>query len=227
MLRFSDDKKARILMARIPDAVLRVLIQHRAFIAGGAVACLFSLGRRPKDYDIYFRTAQDYGNAIDDILEILKHTGYGYVEHSPKWYTIRLDDGVYMDFIGFDDTLREPEEVITSFDFTACMGAYDIVSKVFCASVFFKRDNELRRLTYNNHSKNRPSSVVRMVRYIEKYGYTITDMEIRTMFNCIFDAEVTRKGFTAPVTSTANKEIPDNDYSTYFDEDKQDYVKGA
>lgn len=189
---FKDPARSHILTAHLPMELITLLCKHHAYIAGGSIAALFALGRKPKDYDVYFRTPQAYSAAITDVLDMLTAMSYGYIQKSPHWWKIQLDGGVVVDIIGFDHSIGEPEKIIGAFDFTACMGAYDFAEDAFIVDGNFRQTNIDKVLIYNVGSKNMPNSFVRAIRYVQHYGYTISRAEIKKMYISIRDADIQR-----------------------------------
>lgn len=150
--------------------------KHHVVIAGGAINAVFS-NRPINDIDIYFQTIEDFHNFMNDIIddELVK---FSYI--SKKSITmVQTKECVsqYKLQAVICDWYGEIEDIFNSFDFTCCMGAYDIHSGCIIAHEDFLTDIASRTLRVNTGTKFPFQSVNRILKYKE-YGYTINRLDL-------------------------------------------------
>lgn len=178
----SIDEYVREIIDRLPAEV-----RPLAVLGGGALRSFFD-STPVKDYDIFFRTHEDYLTACAAMLA----AGYGESEDSIRnapSYVVRPGVPPY-NFIGFRH--ESPRALAESFDFTCCcMVAYLDADRPNEGITFIAVENA--RLHANGKelhiNRVRPTKrlLKRTARYVEKYSYRITD-EFVARFRESFDA---------------------------------------
>lgn len=137
-----------------------------AFIAGGAVTSVFT-GQPINDVDFYFKTKQDFinavGNAYDDSLWCLAATD--------RAVTFGDRDGAIIQFMLFD-FFPEAKDVFDAFDFTVCMGAYDIDKEEWVFQEDFFKHAAQRQLNFHSGTRYPYGSLIRTLKYMDR-GYKI------------------------------------------------------
>jgi len=172
---FEFEKKR--LYGLLGEKVVKTLRSHNCYLAGGAITSLFC-NREINDFDIYFR------NADDLVTFIYEHWGSDWIVTSTdKATTIKLHgkDVQLIHFKYFDDA----NEIFDTFDFTACMGAFDFAIEEFVLHPDFLRHNSQRVLKFNTNTAFPIVSLLRVAKYQEK-GYTISKTEfIKIIMTCM------------------------------------------
>ena len=172
------DQKNHIL-ALLNTVTLNSLIEHNAILAGGAVSSAFTY-REINDLDVYFRSYVDmYG-----FLQSMRKTSCIVRSSSSKSILIELDNGQLLQVISFR-VFETNEELFSSFDFHAVMGAYEFATENFVFHQSFFECNNNRRLTFNEGTSFPIVSMLRVKKY-EKYGYEISKPEfLKILFACM------------------------------------------
>lgn len=154
------------------DGLLNYLTKNHAVICGGAVRAVFA-GEYISDYDIYFKCYKDLvefekTSALDDFIKLATtETADTYVKDHLKIQIIHISELM----------LPNPLDIITHFDYTICMGAFDLDSMEFILHNKFLEHVAGRELCYNIYGKYPLSSLFRLRKYLKK-GYTISGTEI-------------------------------------------------
>lgn len=156
--------------------------QNNVMIAGGAITSIFT-NKKINDYDIYFRSKDEY-NYINKILEnkdkfvklVSTETADTY-KNFEKEITIQL---IKLPELFLDN----PADIIKEFDFIMCMGIYDFKTDNIILDKDFLKDNSQRRLVFNIEAKYPICSLYRMKKYMNK-GYEISGAEIIKLGLCI------------------------------------------
>lgn len=154
------------------------------FIAGGAV--LSRVTKQPiADYDVYPKSRE----AMLDIFAILLEDGY-VVNLSDRAATFKLNN-VYADngeraivqvIIG-DFTF--PRDIFDCFDFTVCMGAYDVDQKKYFFDERFWPDVAAKDLVFNPGTLYPLNSLIRVNKYKAK-GYHISKPQmVKMILTCM------------------------------------------
>lgn len=137
-----------------------------AFVAGGAITSVFT-GQPINDVDFYFKTKEDFinavGNAYDDSLWCLAATD--------RAVTFGNRDGAIIQFMLFD-FFPEVQNVFDAFDFTVCMGAYDIDKSEFVFQEDFFKHAAQRHMSFHAGTRYPFGSLLRVLKYQDR-GYKI------------------------------------------------------
>jgi len=161
-------------------------------IAGGFIRAFYA-GEQPADLDLYFRSEDDYTDALDildsnDEWKEVFHTdrAVSYKRNNKKLQAISFYYG-------------NPEDVIKGFDFTVCAAALTLefpeptdednsvepIGKVLIHKDFFEHLAG-RILIYTGGSPLPLSSLKRAFKYIKR-GYNICDENIIAIASAIYD----------------------------------------
>lgn len=146
------------------------------YIAGGAITSVFTK-QKIRDYDLYFNNMDTYNKIFDYLkskgaknifstnnAETLKWEGV-------KWQLIKCANGTI-------------NEIFNSFDFSICMGAYDLKNDCFIIHKNFMAHNAQRRLVFHEGTKYPICSLIRTRKYMFR-GYFLTGIEYIKMALCI------------------------------------------
>lgn len=167
-----------LLLRDFPKDLLAKLKEDKSYIAGGSISALFDM-RKFDEYDI-FSISEDCAEKIDKY--IMANIGFfkqGAITHRANTYSYITDHGyakkVQVIFIPIK--MGPPEHIIRTFDFRACMGAYDPCTDQFVYAEGFKEDNHDRKLVYNVESSYPLNSILRIAKYTAR-GYKISRADI-------------------------------------------------
>ncbi|WP_312688405.1 hypothetical protein [Brevundimonas nasdae] len=136
-----------------------------SYVAGGALTSVFTR-QKINDYDVYFKSAE----AFRDAIEAAYDTGLWCVDVSKRAVTFVCDDTVYqLMHFGF---FPEASDIFSSFDFTCCMGAYDVDADAMVLHDDFLTHCSQRFLRFNPGTRFPLASAVRVLKYQDR-GYSI------------------------------------------------------
>lgn len=136
-----------------------------ALIAGGALTSAFT-GQQINDVDIYFKTQQDFINAVADAYD------------SHMWCVAATDRAIT--FVKRDkvvqlmhfDFFENAEAVFDAFDYTIVMAAYDIDKGEFVFHEDFFKHAAQRFLRFHSGTRYPYGSLMRVLKYQDR-GYKI------------------------------------------------------
>lgn len=178
-------EKAKIKQA-ISGCVYDMLKENKCVLAGGAITSLMC-GREVNDYDLYFTTQSGLDNVVANVFGVTEEEYIGefdlianhVTERSflakDKWNKTELQ---FIHYKVYDNV----KEIFNSFDFHACMGAFDFSTEEFVFHENFFKDNSQRTLTFNKNTDFPIVSALRVDKYREK-GYKISKKEmLRVLF---------------------------------------------
>lgn len=136
-----------------------------AFIAGGAITSVFT-GQPINDVDFYFKSKEDFiiavGQAYDERFWCLAATD--------RAVTFANGDGI-IQLMHFD-FFSNANDVFDAFDFTVCMGAYDLDAKEFVFQDNFFKHAAQRHLNFHSGTRYPYGSLLRVLKYQDR-GYRI------------------------------------------------------
>jgi len=150
--------------------LLKLFKNTNCYVAGGAITSIFS-GNKINDYDIYFCTEFDYR---DFIIKLPTNSKLEWQTENAKSYKI---DKETFQFICKPSYMGSPGEVLTSFDFTICMGAYSFKEDKFYFYDNFFRNLACKELIFNIKASFPISSLFRLRKFLKK-EYKISGCEI-------------------------------------------------
>lgn len=139
------------------------------FIAGGAITSLFT-NKPINDFDIYPKSV----TAREDAIRWMFESGY-YCAHSSSRALTFVKDEQQTQIMIFD-TYETAEKIFDMFDFTVCMGAFDLDTEKFSTHEMFLLHCSQRFLQFNPKT-NFPYASAWRIRKYEERGYTIGKME--------------------------------------------------
>jgi len=158
--------------------VYDILKKHQCYLAGGAITSLFCR-REINDFDIYFQS-------LENVKQLMSEYPFNcavLVSVSKKGILVKIKD-VLIHIICFKSFL-DLDKLLNSFDFTACMGAYDFETENFVLHPDFLKANSQKTLVFNENTSFPIMSALRVNRYKEK-GYTISKEEyLRIIIACM------------------------------------------
>lgn len=158
--------------------VYDILKKHQCYLAGGAITSLFCR-RKINDFDIYFKS-------LENVKQLMSEYPFDraiLVSVSEKGILVKIKD-TFIHIICFKSFL-DSDELLNSFDFTACMGAYDFETENFVLHPDFLKANSQKALVFNENTLFPIMSALRVNRYKEK-GYTISKEEyLRIIIACM------------------------------------------
>ena len=181
------EREEQIIHKGLPVEYRSKLEETGAFLAGGAVASVFS-GTRINDYDIYFRSPEGF-KACNTFFEEQAGTSCVLEFFTPNALTYKIiENGTKVQLItAFTGTA---EEIFGKFDFTCCMGAYHFMNKEFKFHKDFLPHLSQRRLVFNTDTPYPLSSLVRVRKYIKKKGFTMDAVQLVKMALSIHNLEL-------------------------------------
>jgi hypothetical protein len=164
-------EKAKLLEGINIEGFLNILKEANAIIAGGAITSVFT-NREIKDYDIYFRDEKSY-NIVDTFLNEKGELFFD--SNNAKTYSL-ITKTIQL----IKPTRLRGEnvfDIINTFDFTICMGAYDFRGEEFGYNYKFLLHNAQKILVFNIAARQPMSSLIRVLKFKER-GYSISSIEL-------------------------------------------------
>lgn len=150
-------REIEILKGQFPPTVFRLVSSSKAFVAGGAIASVFS-SSRINDFDLFFKTKTDLDYTLltisRDEKTIETDSALSVIDEGHRVQLIKVITGT-------------PEEVIKSFDFTICQAAYDFESGFIFGPEFFLHLAQ-RRLVFNISAEYPICSLYRLQKFIKR-----------------------------------------------------------
>jgi len=162
-------KRQKHILKELLHEMFNILyIQENYYIAGGTIRSIFA-GEKINDVDIYF--VKDFND----------HKKFDLIEYKlefetdfAKSYNVK---GHKVQFIKITGT---PEEVMSKFDYTISMGAYDPYNDKFILEENFLYNLAERRLVFNDNTEFPISSLWRMKKFLNR-GYKIDAKSVITL----------------------------------------------
>lgn len=157
-----------------------ILQENKMVLAGGAITSLFT-NREIADFDLYFTNKQSIGNILAEVY------GFSDIDDIGR-YTLQLCHATDRSFLTQDKQQNKLQfihysvhptidSIFQSFDFTACMGAYDFATEEFVFHPDFFKANAQRSLEFNKGTDFPIVSLLRVDKYKNK-GYTISKAQM-------------------------------------------------
>lgn len=140
------------------------------FVAGGAITSLYT-AKPIADFDIYPKTAK----ALEDAIHWAWDEGYFNFLATSRSLTFVKGEEIKVQIMHFD-LFPTAEHIFENFDFTCCMGAFDLDSKQFILHDKFLEHCSQRYLKFNPKTRFPYASAWRVKKYEEK-GFTIGKIE--------------------------------------------------
>lgn len=181
-------KELQKLKSAFPEGLWTALAEHGCIIAGGAITSVFT-NAEINDYDIYFRSKEDFTKIFKEVYREYEYGGNGYGDLE---YDLTYSDGIAaivtkkalllfqgnakIQFIvnAFYET---PEDIFDHFDFTCCMGALRMQDETFVLHEDFLKHNAQKYLSFNPGTLYPLVSALRANKYKDR-GYTISKSQM-------------------------------------------------
>lgn len=190
MKKEKNNRIAAKLVRGLYKEMHTLLTKHNAFIAGGAVLSVFT-GKKINDYDIYFLSEEDALAFEKELKLIDKKASWVYVSgrdaiiresRKNNIEIFRTDNSVT--FFSHEQKYQiikafylPMEDLFAKYDFTVCMGAYDVKNNEFSLHDNFLLDISEKRLRFNIGTEYPICSLLRVLKY-QKKGYIINGLEL-------------------------------------------------
>lgn len=161
--------KNKLLATMSPQAV-EFLKAYNAIIAGGAITSVFC-NRVINDIDVYFKSESDL---IGFVCELYESKGFEFIVTNVTNKSMLVLDSKTQQYIQLIHYKYFPtiKDVFADFDFTVCMGAYDMANDKFEFDERFFPHNSQRYIHFHEGTAFPLISALRVQKYVEK-GYTI------------------------------------------------------
>lgn len=146
------------------------------FVAGGAVTSIYT-NKPINDFDLYPKSDEALVEAIRWLHE---DSGYWCVDHSSRAMTFAngaKGENPNIQIMHFD-TFETADKIFEAFDFTVCMGAYDLDESKFILHDMFLEHCSQRFLSFNRATRF-PYASARRVKKYEDRGFTIGMIEFQ------------------------------------------------
>lgn len=193
-------KELQKLKKDFPEGLWDALSEHGCIIAGGAITSIFT-NSEINDYDIYFRSKEDFTKIFQEVYREYNYGGGGY-DHLE--YDLCHRDGVAsivtkkalllfsgkakIQFI-VNDFYQTPEEIFSHFDFTCCMGALKMQDETFVLHEDFLKHNAQKYLSFNPATLYPLVSALRVQKYKDK-GYNISKSQMLRVLCAVNKKEI-------------------------------------
>ena len=178
------------------EPIYEILKASKAIIAGGAITSLFC-NREINDIDIYFPSEESLFRTVagiyndEDFAEIVVDKSFDFIVHATTQRSIMgsvkvkgIAERQLIQLMSFR-YFKDADDIFNSFDFTCCMGAYDVANDEIILHPEFLKHNSQRYLKFNPNTDFPIMSATRVQKYQEK-GYTISKAEyLRVLFTCM------------------------------------------
>ena len=176
---YSEEKQ--LLLHGLSLRIIKILIKHKAFIAGGAITSIFS-NKDIKDYDVFFRNEESF-KAVESEFRAM---GSKYAKTNNANTYKNLDStNTTIQLIKLPDSFKaNPKDIFNEFDFTACCGLYDFTEDRFYLHRDFLKHLSQRKLIFNTAHRFPISSLLRSEKYKLK-GFTIDSVNHLKIVMCI------------------------------------------
>lgn len=164
------------LYAYLGADLVKLFKKYELFVAGGTIASLFT-NKEINDIDIYARSEEAAISFLEDIwsVHVVSNTNKA-IQFSYQEKLLQLIHFSYFE---------KAEDIFETFDYTACMGAFDFKTEEFVLHNEFLKHNSQRILKFNSNTAFPIVSLLRVQKY-EGKGYTISKPEfIRVILTCM------------------------------------------
>lgn len=160
---FSYEKE--LILKTCPEFLVDLSDEYDIFISGGMITSLFCK-REINDIDIYLMNDNHVFPFVTELLQnstLLVVTDKSMlVSHSGQTINVVLFK-----------TFKDANDIFNSFDFTVCMGAFDLKNEQFFFHQNFFKHNSQRILKFNSGTDYPLVSALRVFKYLDK-GYSIS-----------------------------------------------------
>lgn len=168
-IKINYEKEKAKLKRLIPNTY-KILKNYNCYIAGGAITSLFS-GKDINDIDVYFK---DKAELFRLLYENFSYEYIIYVSKKAITFKLSNKETIQLVYMNYYDKV---ENIFNDFDFTICMGAFDMQKDKFILHEDFLKDNIQKRLVVNTNTAFPLVTGTRILKYQQK-GYTIDNLEM-------------------------------------------------
>ncbi len=176
MEKYLFEKKK--LLNYLNEGILELMVKHGALIAGGTITSLFTR-KEINDIDIYFGSRKEMAAFVEDIVEY----GAWIMSYTKKAVMFVYENKEYQAII-FEE-FETTDQLFNTFDFTVCMGAFDVKTEKFVLHENFLQHNSQRLLKFNSNTAFPIISALRVQKY-EKRGYYISKPDyVNIVLSCM------------------------------------------
>lgn len=168
-------REERKLLGLINGSAAELLESHNAIIAGGAITSVFC-NREVNDLDVYFRSEQDFMGFLSSLYEGCAFELIVTYATNKSVLVIDSKTGQKIQLIYYK-FFENADAIFADFDFTVCMGAYDMTAKTFHFHADFFKHNAQRYLHFNPGTAYPLISSLRVAKYVDR-GYTISKTQM-------------------------------------------------
>lgn len=173
--------KEKALLVQKLEGLYGILKKYNCYIAGGAITSIFT-GAEINDIDVYFKNKKELFSCL------VQEDSFNYILHvSKKAITVNFSD-IPVQFI-FMNYYTKAENIFKDFDFTVCMGAFDLQKDKFILHNDFFKDLAKKQLIFNPKTAFPLISCLRVKKYIDK-GYRINNVELIKIILTINDLSI-------------------------------------
>lgn len=226
--------KTKLKEGLLYQDLIKTLEEFNAIIAGGAITSVVT-GRKINDYDIYFKTKEEFEKANKYFVSSKDFKAVAVTDNANTYkresvseefiITIQL---IKAEHLFFDDS----EDLIKSFDFTINMAAYDIKTDMLYMHKDFIDHNIERKLVYNEDTIYPIVSMHRAIKYMQR-GYNFSGYEqvkIALAINNLMmkdyrDLKVQLQGIDTSVFQLITDKLMENPDREYKYEDMKKEIK--
>ncbi len=183
-------REANILAKASEHIIMEVAVKHGGFVAGGAVRSVFA-SEKISDFDIFFPDKSAFGACCNDLAKECDcdgHFKYNFTKTDSAWsYFTDRKQHFQLICAAFGNI----EEILNSFDFTICMGAWIPQTRIgeFVFGEHFMKHIAQRRLCFNVNAEYPIASLWRLMKYTER-GYKLPAIEAIKLALKIHDIKI-------------------------------------
>lgn len=177
--------------------VTETLTKNGMVLAGGCLASIFS-NTPINDIDLFAPSAKEYEvirddmNCIDDLEDLFetKNT-FSVRKYNSESYgdevTVNCKKGnkIVFQFVNPSVNCGEVREILTHFDFTCCMAAYNFGDNTFTFHPDFFSHLASKTLYYSNYHNHNPINNILRLRKYQKKGFDCSVLQMMKMFMAI------------------------------------------
>lgn len=169
----SSRKKKALLKKKMGAAVFDWFEEKNfCILAGGAILSLFS-STKINDFDLFFRDPESARNGAEKFRTNFTATT---VVSTSSAITLKLN-GMSFQFIVLPEACGITEAVLSGFDYTTVMAAYEFVHSEFVVEESFTLSALEKKLIFNPDSKFPIAALFRVRKYLAK-GFKISGVEL-------------------------------------------------
>lgn len=182
-LSFSLEENVLLHIFEDNRIVYETLCRNNAFLIGGALTSVFS-NAKINDLDFYFPTIEDYDKCYTELMVLSRAR---YESNSAVTFPHLISVPLQLIKKVIKPTI---EDIFNEFDFTVCMGGYNLKKREFVFHHDFFKHLAQRELVFNSNSKNPVHALLRVEKY-KLRGYTFKPKELYKVIGTIIAMKIT------------------------------------